>query len=91
MDRQRIVLGVSASLLFFGLIVLCFTEGGIFNPVIPYTYLPRKTSSHPEWAYVDLTQHGPLSGVALIQVGALGLVYARSRKRDGSSGSSAVR
>jgi hypothetical protein len=83
MDRQRIVLGLSAILVFFGLIFLCFTEGGIFNPVIPYTYLPHKTSYYPEWAYVDLTQHGPLTGLVLIQVGALGLVYARPRKREG--------
>lgn len=83
MDRQRIVLGLSAILLFFGLIFLSFTEGGIFNPVIPYTYLPHKTSYHPEWAYIDLTQHGPLTGGVLIQVGALGLVYARSRQRKG--------
>jgi hypothetical protein len=51
--------------------------------VIPYTYLPHKTSYHPEWAYIDLTQHGPLTGGVLIQVGALGLAYARSRKRKG--------
>jgi hypothetical protein len=83
MDRQRIALGLSAILLFFGLIFLCFTEGGIFNPVIPYTYLPHKTTYHPEWAYVDLTQNGPLTGLGLIPVGALGLVCAWPRKGEG--------
>jgi hypothetical protein len=83
MDRQCIVLGLSAMLLFVGLILLCFTEGGIFNSVIPYTYLPHKTTSHPEWAHVDLTQHGPLTGLGLIPVGALGLVCAWPRKGEG--------
>ncbi len=38
MDRQKLWIGGSLILMLLGLVLLCFTHGGIFNPVIPFSY-----------------------------------------------------
>jgi hypothetical protein len=77
MDQRRLMLGGALICVVFGLILLCFTHGGIFNPVIPYThpmYGPLKY--HPERAYRDLTKDGPLIGLLILGIGAGLGVYA---------------
>jgi hypothetical protein len=71
--------------LVFGLILLGFTEGGIFNPVIPTQYArpgfpSAGTIKDPQAAYHDLSQSGPLTGILLLAIGAIGLIYGWAAK-----------
>jgi hypothetical protein len=79
MDRRRLIIGGSLIVLVFGLILIGFTEGGIFNPVIPYrTEVPVPGAIgryRPDLAYRDLTREGPAVGLVLLAVGAGGLIY----------------
>jgi hypothetical protein len=79
-DRQRLLIGGSLVLMLLGAVLLCFTHGGVFNPVVPYSYrVPGNPLSqityHRDAAQIDLTKEGPLVGVLALLLGAGGVVY----------------
>jgi hypothetical protein len=88
MDRRRLIIGGLLLVLVCGLILLSFTEGGIFNPVIPYVpanpglrtaFIKRD----PTIAYRDFTREGPAAGLVLLTIGAIGLIYVWVVKTPG--------
>jgi hypothetical protein len=86
-DRHKLLIGASLFVMLLGALLLCFTHSGLFNPVIPYSYKdPMSTSPsriyHPERAYIDLSESGPLTGMLAILAGAGGLVYAYARRAN---------
>ena len=82
MDAKKLILGVSVLLVVVGFLLLGLSHGGLFNKVIPYTFrdYPRPPIYHPEGAYVDLSQTGPLIGLVCVVVGGVGAIYAFARK-----------
>jgi hypothetical protein len=89
MDVKRLMVGVSALVLLIGFLLFGFTAGGVFNKIVPtswkYPNSPLSgTVHHLEGAYMDLARPGPATGLILIGVGAVGLIYVyASKSRDG--------
>jgi hypothetical protein len=86
-DRQWLLIGTSLLVVLLGVLLLCFTEGGMFNQVIPRSHKDpmAKWSPYvynPEGAYIDLSASGPRAGLLAILAGAGGLVYAYARRAD---------
>jgi hypothetical protein len=84
-DRQRLVVGTSLVVVLLGALLLCFTEGGVFNPVIPWKSAQPwpyggAGAYRPDLTYIDLTRSGPLAGLLAVLTGAGGLVYAYARR-----------
>jgi hypothetical protein len=85
MDVKRLMLGVSALVMLIGFLLFGFAKGGVFNKIVPtswkYSQNPLSgTVYHPEGAYIDLTRAGPTTGLILIGVGAIRLIYGYASK-----------
>jgi hypothetical protein len=85
MDPRRMLIGGSLILMLLGAVLLCFTHGGVFNPVVPFSYQvpgnPRtQIIYHRDAARIDLTETGPFAGTVVLLFGAVGVVYGYARR-----------
>jgi hypothetical protein len=87
---ERLIQGLCVLLLVAGVGLLCLTTGGLLNKTLPQDCL--RYQNNPNWgiiyarlschkrAHLALGNPGPVAGVTLVGLGALGLVVAYAKK-----------
>src|SRR5262245_32088410 len=72
MNVKRLIIGLSALLIVIGLLLVCLTYGGFFNPV-PAN--PNRADYLGWRLNIAMDYPGPCTGLVLINVGTVGLLF----------------